>query len=95
MYSFPLRMVLVWVRCWLCGVGVFICVVPFSCVVLFFFCLLHCVRFPSFTAGSGYPLEGGRVLALLHFSASSRFFVVGVPSVDFDAQCSSGPANSL
>ena len=53
------------------GVGVFNCV-TFSCVVLYVFCLLLCVRFPSFAAGSGYPLEGG-VLALLRFSTSSGF----------------------
>ena len=52
------------------------------------------VRFPSFAAGSGAPLEGG-VLTLRLFSASLLFFVEGVPSVAFDAQCSPGPANSL
>ena len=38
---------------------------------------------------------GGGLLALLRFSASSVFFIEGVPSVAFDAQCSPGPANSL
>ena len=71
------------------GVGVL------SCVVLSvpcFYCL--CVRFPSFAAGRGYPLEGGGA----HFVASPLrqwFFVDGVLSVAFDAQCSPGPANSL
>ena len=38
---------------------------------------------------------GGRVLLFAAYSASCLFFVEGVPSMAFDAQCSPGPANSL
>ena len=40
-------------------------------------------------------LSGGGTLLFAACSASCVFFVEGVPSVAFDAECSPGPANSL
>ena len=64
------------------------------CTRLICFFLLR-FRFPSFSAG-GESLWGGGGVSLFAASPLCQcFFVEGVPSVAFDAQCSPGPANSL
>ena len=85
MFSSPRLMVLVWVLWWRL-VMLYNWLRVFLGVRFWFLCY-------PFQLGV-VPLGRGALL-FASCSASCVFFVEGVPSVAFDAQCSPGPANSL